>query len=134
MSDLDRLIAAGRAAHQSLLIDQCTISRPGTPTLDRATSVETPGIPTTLYAGVCRLQAQRIPRDVEFGEQLQAVARYQLDLPFDAVPAGALREGDTVTMTASGDARLIGQTLHVMAIDYGSTATVWRITVQNLNN
>lgn len=130
---LDGALVDGRTEHQHLMIDSCTISRPGEPTLDRATSALTPGSETTLYSGQCRLKAQRIPRDVEVGEELQAVARYELALPFDAVPTGPLRLGDVVTMTASGDARLIGQVLRVMAIDYGSTATAWRITVQNLN-
>lgn len=131
---LDGALADGRTEHQHLMIDRCTISRPGIPTLDRTTSIETPGTATTLYTGACRLKAQRIPRDVEVGEQLQAVARYELALPFDAVPTHPLRRGDVATMTASGDPRLVGQTLSVTAIDYGSTATAWRIAVENLNN
>lgn len=134
----DPILAAalddGRAAHQGLMIDTCTITRPGTPTTNRATSVQTPGASTTLYAGKCRLKAQRIPKDAEVGERLQAVARYELALPFDAVPTAPLRRGDVITMTESGDPRLVGQTLTVTAIDYGSTATAWRISVQNLQH
>jgi hypothetical protein len=130
---LDAALVDGRAEHERLMVDACTITRPGTPTLDRATSQLTPGTPTALYAGKCRLKAQRIPRPEEAGEELVSVARYELALPFSAaLPAGEeLRVGDEVTMTASADARLVGQKLHVMAVDFGSTATAWRLTVED---
>jgi hypothetical protein len=129
---LDGALVDGRAEHERLMIDACTIDRPGTPTLDRATSVLTPGTATVLYAGKCRLKGERQARPAEAGEELQMVARYELALPFAATLAGELRVGDRVTMTASGDARLIDQVLYVMAVDFGSTATAWRITVQDL--
>lgn len=114
------------------MIDACTIGRRGTPALDRATSALTPGAVTALYTGACRLKAQRTPRPAEAGEELRMVSRYELALPFAAVPAQELRVGDVVTMTASGDVRLVGQELTVMAVDYGSTATAWRLTVEDL--
>lgn len=129
---LDGALADGRAEHERLMIDACTIDRPGAPTLDRTTSILTPGAGTVLYAGKCRLKGERMPRPAEAGEELQMVARYELALPFSAALAEELRVGDRVTMTASGDARLVGQVLYVMAVDFGSTATAWRITVQDL--
>lgn len=129
---LDAALADGRAEHERLMIDACTIDRPGTPTLDRATSALTPGAGTVLYSGKCRLKGERMPRPAEAGEELQMVARYELALPFSAALAEELRVGDRVTMTASGDARLVDQVLYVMAVDFGSTATAWRITVQDL--
>lgn len=132
MSDLDGLLSQGRAAHEELLIDACTITRASPPTLNRTTSVQTPGTSVPLYSGKCRLKAQRMPRDAQAGEELQVVARYELALPFGLLPPSALRVGDVVTMTSSADPRLIGQVLHVLAVDYGSTATAWRITVQDL--
>lgn len=130
--DPQPLIAAGRLAHQQLMVDSCTISRPGTPTLNRATSQLTPGAATTLYSGPCRLKAQRIPRPEEAGERLTVVARYELALPFASLASDSLRVGDTVTITASGDTRLVGQLFAVMAVDFGSTATAWRITVEGV--
>lgn len=132
MSSIDGLLADGRAAHEALMIDACTIGREGTPVLDRGTSQLTPGTVTALYSGKCRLKAQRMPRPAEAGEELQMVARYELALPFSAQPADELRVGDLVTMTASADTRLVGQRLRVMAVDFGSTATAWRLTVQDL--
>ena len=128
--DIQPLLAAGRLAHQQLMVDACTISRAGTPTLNRSTSVLTPGSPTPLYSGACRLKPQRVPRDEEAGERLTVVARYELALPFGSLATDDLHVGDTVTITASGDTRLVDQQFDVMAVDFGSTATAWRITVE----
>jgi hypothetical protein len=132
VSTLEEALAAGRVAHEELMIDACVIARPGTPLLNRATSELTPGSPTTLYEGKCRLKPGRAPRSADAGEELVSVGRYELALPFSAVPAEELRVGDEVTMTASADARLVGQKLHVMAVDFGSTATAWRLIVQDV--
>lgn len=130
--DPQPLIAAGRLAHQQLMVDACTITRPGTPTLNRATSQLSPGPATLLYSGPCRVKPQRVPHNERAGERLEVVARYELALPFSALPASALQVGDTVTITASGDPRLVGQVMAVMAIDFGSTATAWRITIEDI--
>jgi hypothetical protein len=129
--DIQPLLAAGRAAHEQLLVDTCTISRPGASTLDRSTSVLTPGAPTVLYSGPCRLKPQRVPRDEDAGERLTVVARYELALPFGSLATDDLQVGDTVTITASGDTRLTGRPFAVMAVDFSSTATAWRMTVQD---
>jgi hypothetical protein len=131
MADIDiaPLLAAGRAAHDQLLVDTCTISRPGTPTLNRATSALTPGAATVLYSGPCRLKPQRVPRDEDAGERLTVVARYELALPFGSLATDDLHVGDAVVITASGDTRLVGQPFSVMAVDFSSTATAWRISV-----
>lgn len=131
VSGLDVLLARARTVHEDLMVDSCTITRPGTAALDRTTSALTPGTATVLYSGKCRVKAQRMPRPAQAGEQLHVVARYEVALPFSAVPESALRVGDLVTVTASGDTRLIGQELAVFAVDYGSTATAWRITAQD---
>ncbi|WP_405883667.1 DUF6093 family protein [Streptomyces sp. NBC_01384] len=130
--DIQPLLAAGRLAHDQLLVDTCTISRPGAPTLDRSTSVLTPGAPTVLYSGACRLKPQRVPRNEEAGERLTVVARYELALPFASLASDDLQVGDTVTITASGDTRLVNQPFSVLAVDFGSTATAWRITVEGV--
>lgn len=106
--------------------------RPGAPTLDRSTSVLTPGAPTVLYSGACRLKPQRVPRNEEAGERLTVVARYELALPFASLASDDLQVGDTVTITASGDTRLVNQPFSVLAVDFGSTATAWRITVEGV--
>jgi len=129
--DIQPLLAAGRAAHNQLLVDTCTICRPGAPTLNRSTSVLTPGAPTVLYSGACRLKPQRVPRN-EAGERLTVVARYELALPFASLATDSLHVGDTVTITASGDTRLVNQLFAVMAVDFSSTATAWRISVENV--
>lgn len=128
--DIQPLLAAGRAAHNQLLVDTCTISRPGASTLNRTTSVLTPGAPTVLYSGACRLKPQRVPRNEEAGERLTVVARYEVALPFASLATDSLQTGDTVTITASGDTRLVGEVFAVMAVDFSSTATAWRITVE----
>lgn len=128
--DIQPLLAAGRLAHQQLMVDSCTIARPAAPTLNRSTSVLASGASTVLYSGACRLKPQRVPRNEEAGERLTVVARYELALPFASLATDSLRVGDTVTITASGDTRLVGETFAVMAVDFSSTATAWRITVE----
>lgn len=131
---LDQVLAAGRAAHQQLLmLDACTITRAGTPTLDRTTSALTPGTTTTLYSGPCRLKTQRLPHDRHAYERITVTARYEVALPFAASPLQPLQVGDRMTITASGDTRLVGRVMTVMAVDFGSTATAWRLTVEDSN-
>lgn len=129
--DPNPVLAAGRLAHQQLMNDACTITRPGTPTLNRTTSVLTPGAATTLYSGPCRVKPQRVPRNEQAAERLTVVARYEVALPFDAVATAELRVGDMVTITASGDTRLVGQAFPVMAVDFGSHSTAWRLTAED---
>lgn len=127
---LDALLAAGRLAHQGIMVDACTISRPGPTVLDRSTSIEIPGAPTLLYSGACRLKAQRVPRNEQAGERLTVISRYELALPFDSLATDDLQVGDAVLITASGDTRLVNQAFTVLAVDFGSTVTAWRITVE----
>jgi len=129
--DTSSVVAAGRLAHEQLMTDACTITRPGAPVLDRATSALTPGTALTLYTGPCRVKAQRMPRPAQAGEELAVVARYEIALPFSIQPASPLQVGDIVTVTASADGRLTGQHLAVLAVDFGSTTTAWRIATQH---
>ncbi|MFI2612055.1 DUF6093 family protein [Kitasatospora sp. NPDC018619] len=128
---LDQVLGAGRAAHQQLMLDSCTITRAGTPVLDRTTSALTPGPATVLYTGACRVKPERLPRDRRAGERLAITARYQVALPFGAMTSARLQVGDTLTVTESGDTRLVGRAMAVMSVDYGSTATAWRLTVED---
>lgn len=130
--ELDSLLSAGRLAHQGIMVDSCEITRATAETLNRTTSVRTQGAPTVLYAGACRVKAQRVPRNEQAGERLTVVARYEVALPFAALAVDDLQVGDTVTVTASGDARLVGQHFAVMAVDFGSTTTAWRLSVEGI--
>lgn len=130
--DPQPLLAAGRLAHQELMVDSCTITRAGAATLNRATSVLTAGAGTSLYSGACLVKPQRVPRNEQAGERLTVVARYEVALPFSALATDDLQVGDTVTITASGDPRLVGQRFAVMAIDFGSHSTAWRLTVEGI--
>lgn len=130
---LDAALTDGRSAHEGLMVDACTIARSTAATLDRTTGNLTPGTPTPLYAGPCRIKPQRTPAPTEAGEKRAVVARYELALPFGAVPSQPLHLADVVTMTASADPRLVGQVMTVMAVDYSSTATAWRLTLEDQN-
>lgn len=129
---LDAALADGRAAHEALMVDACTITRAAPSVLNRTTSALTPGAVAVLYSGRCRVKPQRVPRTEHAAERLEVAARYELALPFGVLPPSELRVADTVTLTASGDPRLIGQAMAVMAIDFGSTATAWRITIEDI--
>lgn len=128
--DPQPLLAAGRLAHEDLMVDSCTITRAGASTLNRATSVLSAGSPTTLYQGKCLVKPQRVPRNEEAGERLTVIARYEVALPFSSLAVDDLDVGDEVTITASGDTRLVGKVFAVITTDFGSHSTAWRITVE----
>jgi hypothetical protein len=94
---IEAAIARGRAAAEALMVDACTIQRPGTETTS-ATGVVTPSL-TSIYAGKCRLQVrQQTGAGQNIGEAYVIVERLELQLP---MTTPALMEGDVVTMTAS---------------------------------
>lgn len=94
---IEAAIARGRAAAEALMVDACTIQRPGTEATS-ATGVVTPSL-TSIYTGKCRLQVrQQTGAGQNIGEAYVIVERLELQLP---MTTPALLEGDVVTMTAS---------------------------------
>lgn len=131
MIDLTGAVAAGRAAHEALMLDTVRLVRPGADVYDPATGVTGQPDARTLYEGRGRVKpAQAEDRDVDAGQRAVVLRRYEIALPFSTVPLAADRvvPGDRIEVLTSPDARLAGLTLWVTSVGYSATATAWRIS------
>jgi hypothetical protein len=128
MSPLTGLVQAGRAWHESIMEDSCTITREGTRTLNEATG-QYSQTPTTVYTGPCRLVVQpRQPQDAALVGQVEAVTHARLDLP--VITSTSVRDGDVVTFTASVDPALVGMKYRLRGIAGQTHATARRFFVE----
>lgn len=132
---VESVVAAGRQATDRLLIDTCTIVRPGAAeaTLDEATGALVPPATTPVYAGVCRLRqrAGGATGDVDAGEQQISLRDYLLEIPWDSTPPEV---NDLASVTVSDDAHLAGRELRITQVHHSSTLLVRRMTVEDVDD
>ncbi|MFE6785195.1 DUF6093 family protein [Streptomyces sp. NPDC057680] len=133
MSDLDAVLAAGRAAAKELQRETVTLSRPGTPDFDWETGTDGPAAPIVLYSGPARVKpvARSRGEEVEAGEANLTLREYLVSLPWDTVVSDRPAVGDRVEVTASPAPRMVGLGLWVTGVEFSSTATVWRISAED---
>lgn len=134
MSELDALLAAGRAAAEPLYRDRITIRATAADGFDWASGTETPGTGIVLYTGRGRVKpiARSRGEEVDAGERNTTLREYTVSVPWDSpAPPERVVPGATVDVDASPDARLVGLRLWVTGVEYGSTATAWRITAED---
>ena len=136
MSELEAALAAGRAAAEELMRETITITRPGVPVFDWDTGTETPGPVTTIYptagAGRARVKPEKSEgREAEAGEQLVVLRRFTVSLPWSAPMPVRPKPGDVGDVSTSPDARMVGLRLWVTGVEYSSTATAWRISMED---
>lgn len=97
----------------------CTIATGGAGGWDPTTGPTTTGMPTTLYTGPCRVQAQaNAASERDAAGQLVTVSTYLVALPASSpgVPVGDQGAKVTITaMDANGDQALIGKVLTVQS-------------------
>jgi hypothetical protein len=132
--NLAGLLASGRAAHQALMLDTIRLARPGQPVYDPATGQTVQADARVLYEGPARVKPQVAHTlGAEAGERLVTLRRYEVALPYSAVPLAADRvlPGDQVQVTASPDPRLAGLTLWVTSEGGSATATAWRLVAED---
>ena len=102
------LVAAGRAAHDRLLVDTCVIEHATSGTFDPDTG-DYPTTWETVYAGPCRVKGptagQAAVDQVQAGEAEQTATRQTLVLPHDTTAQVAV--GDRVTVSRVGAATLL---------------------------
>ena len=97
MSAVDALLR-GRVVAESLMVDACTIQRPGTPVTDPATGVVT-SVLYPVYEGKCKVQSKdSATSSPEAGGQVFVVVSRQVHIPAGAAD---VRNDDVVTVTAS---------------------------------
>lgn len=117
------VLARGRAGHPRLLVDSCTIARPGTPVLDEGTGIY--ATPTSaVYDGPCQIKPAQTATVDAAGVAVDS-SRPVLDLPWSDVPIAA--PGDLVTVTAGPST---GELLEVYAELTGTTSTSRRYTCE----
>ena len=119
-----------RAHAESLMIDTCLITRAGEPVWDEGSGTYTPGAPVTVYDGKCRVRnANPAPQNADSGETMWAVDLFVLSLP--VVASVGVRDGDTVTITASmNDPGMVGMEATVQGQHWQTNSTARRFTCQ----
>jgi Family of unknown function (DUF6093) len=124
-------VARGRRRAEALMLDSCTITRPGEGkgTWNEATGTYDPPAPVTVYSGRCKVQTRDVQvatTDVAGREAF--IVEWRLDLP--VVGSESVREGDTATITASAlDAALVGLVLTIQGPHVGTAKTARRLPV-----
>jgi hypothetical protein len=137
VGDLDALLAQGRAAHEALMTDTVRLYRQGPDAFDRDTGETVPGPKTTIYgpaAGRVKPSALSAAEDVQAAEREVLLTRYEVALPWSAVPQGGITRplpGDLVEVVDSADGRLTGLTLWVVVAQFSATATAWRLQTED---
>ncbi|MFD0405017.1 DUF6093 family protein [Kitasatospora sp. NPDC127116] len=128
------LLAAGRAAHEALMLDTVRLVRPGQDVYDPATGATGQPDARVLYSGPARVKpivAQ--DQGIEAGQRQVVLRRYQVALPWSAMPLAVDRvvAGDQVLVDVSPDPRLVGMTLWVTSVSESATATAWRLETED---
>jgi hypothetical protein len=98
VADVLAILPVLRAQAESMMLDTCTIQRPGAPVTDPNTGVVTPGM-TTIYTGKCKVQSKDSATSTpEAGGAVFVVVSRQIHIPAGAAD---VRNDDVVTVTAS---------------------------------
>lgn len=132
---LDVLLTQGRAAHEALMMDTVRLSVPGATTFDRDTGQDVAGPPSVLYEGKARVKPSALStaEEKQAGEREVLLSRYEVAVPWTSTVLGGGRvpPGAVVDVVDSPDARLQGLRLWVTSVQYGATATAWRIQTED---
>jgi len=121
-------LLAGRIAAESLMLDTCTIQRPGAPVTDPDTGNVTSGL-TPVYSGKCKVQSKdSATATPEAGGAVFTVVSRQVHIPANAAD---VRDGDVVTITASAlNAFTVGKQYRVSGYTPDSLETACRLPVK----
>jgi hypothetical protein len=121
----EKALAGGQELAEAGMTDACVVER-RTGETTGAGGVITP-TRSTLYTGKCRVQSNALTRQgSDIGEAYVVVERHEVQLPMSVT---GLREGDQITITASGDADLVGRVYTVRDVLRKTHLTARRVTV-----
>jgi hypothetical protein len=130
VDDVLRALPEFRAAAEALMVDACTVTRPGESITDPETGEVTPSL-TDVYSGPCKVQ-QTISQasNPTAGSHAFTVQDSRVDFP---VSAGPLAVDDVVTITSSAlDPQLVGTVFRVVELFHKSMATAQRTRVEQV--
>lgn len=119
-----------REQAESLMLDTCTITRPGAPVTDPATGDVT-NTPVTVYTGKCKVQSKDAALSTpEAGEATFTIVSRQVHIPANAAD---VKDGDVVTITASRlNAFTVGKQYRVEGFTPDSFDTAARMPVKEV--
>jgi len=128
MSFVD-LVGRGREAAQALMLDTCTVHRPGDPVTDADGNV-TAGL-TLLYTGPCKIQQTLAQSsNPEAGGHQYTVQDTRWDTP---TSAGVFEVDDVVTIIGAVlDPQLVGRVFRVTEPFHKTGATAQRTRVEEV--
>lgn len=114
---------AAEAVARSLLVDTCAVTRPATPGVMDAVTLQYDDVPVEVWTGPCFVNDRPgSPRSPEW-VNLEALGRtdtaVRVRLP---LTCPQLQAGDVITVTASASTVLVGATLDVVSDTVGSYA------------
>lgn len=123
-------VLAGRTQAESLMLDTCTITRPGAPVTDPNTGDVT-NTTTEVYAGKCKVQSKDSATSTpEAGEATFTVVSRQVHIPANSAD---IRDGDVITITASKlNAFTVGKQYRVEGFEPDTFDTAARLPVKIL--
>jgi hypothetical protein len=123
-------VLAGRAEAEALMLDTCTITRPGEPVTDPDTGDVTNSA-ETVYAGKCKVQSKdSATAKPEVGEHTFTVVSRQVHIPANAAD---VRDGDVVTITTSRlNAFTVGKQYRVSGFTPDTFDTAFRLPVKEV--
>lgn len=123
-------LALARADEEALMVDACTITRPGAPVTDAA-GVVTPTTGATVYTGKCRVATYEAHETATpSGGRTRVGQRYKLRIP---VGAGPVQVGDIATITAAAaDPHLVGTVYRIAGGFNKSLASSQRLDVDEV--
>ncbi|MGK3957891.1 DUF6093 family protein [Arthrobacter sp. R4] len=133
MSLADDVLAAlpvFRAEAESLMVDACTITRPGEPVTDPNNGNVT-NTATTVYTGKCKVQSKdSATSNPEAGEATFTVVSRQVHIPANSAD---VQDGDVVTITASRlNAFTVGKQYRVSGFTPDTFDTAARLPVKEI--
>jgi hypothetical protein len=130
VDDILRALPVFRAEAESLMLDTCTITRPGEPVTDPDTGDVTNSA-ETVYAGKCKVQSKdSATSSPEAGEHTFTVVSRQVHIPANAAD---VRDGDVVTITASRlNAFTVGKQYRVSGFTPDTFDTAARLPVKEI--
>lgn len=126
----ESLTLRGRLAAESLMLDACTVHRPGAPVMNPDTGAVTASL-TLVYTGKCKVQrtVSQASNPTAGGHSF-TVQDSRVDFP---VSAGPFAVSDVVTVTASTlDPQLVGRVFRVVELFHKSYATAQRTRVSEV--
>jgi hypothetical protein len=119
-----------REQAESMMVDTCTIERPGAPVTNPDTGVVTPSV-TVVYTGKCKVQSKdSATATPNAGGAVFVVVSRQVHIPMNAAD---VKDGDVVRMTASLlNTFAVGKRYRVEGFTPDSFDTAARLPVKEL--